>query len=118
MGKDDRLKELAERLAAAEARADALVAEQAERTKASERRIAELEFEALAVQNARLGGVVPGGEKWLMSDIAQLFEARENMLVVKNGETSRFDPLQPLPFEEWLEDRRKELPFLFVKREG
>jgi hypothetical protein len=84
-------------------------------TAAAERRIAELEFEKLVDQNARLGGVIPTAVPLIVSDVRKLFEMRENALVVRNGETMPGDPLTPLTFEVWLQEFRKDHEFLFVK---
>ena len=97
-------------------RVDAAIARLDAEIEQSRRRVAELEFEKLVAQNARLGGVIPSAATLLVPDVAKLFEMREGALVVRNGETMPGDPLMPLTFEAWLEEKRKQLPLLFVKK--
>jgi hypothetical protein len=104
----DRLQPLEERLEKVLARTAANIAD-------TERKLAESEFERLVGENARLGSVIPGAEKFFMADAAKLFELRENALVVRNGETMPGDPLTPLTFQAWLHGKRGEWGFLFKK---
>jgi hypothetical protein len=84
-------------------------------TERAERRIAELEFEKLVQQNALMGGVLPKAVPYIASSAAALFELRDGMLTVRNGETDPGDPLVPLTFDVWLRELRKEQAFLFTK---
>ena len=85
-------------------------------TQRAERRIAELEFEKLVQQNAIYGGVLPRAVPYIASSAAELFELRDGMLTVKNGETDPGDPLTPLTFEVWLKEFREEHDFFFTKQ--
>jgi hypothetical protein len=82
---------------------------------AAERRIAELEFEKLVDQNARLGGVIPTAVPLIVPDVAKLFEMRDNALRPRNGQTMPGDPLSSLTFEAWLQEYKKTMGFLFTK---
>jgi hypothetical protein len=87
-------------------------------TKTAEERVAELEFEKLVQQNALMGGVLPKAVHHIAASAAELFELRDGMLRVKNGETNPNDPLTPLTFDVWLKEFRKDHDFLFAKGTG
>lgn len=81
----------------------------------AEQRIAALEYDRLAREVALFGGVLPRAVKHVVRDIQELFDLRDNALVVRNGQTMPGDPLTPLSIEVWLEEQRRLTPFLFGK---
>jgi hypothetical protein len=99
-------------------RADAVIDGIRSDREAAERKITVLEFERLVRENAVLGGVLPKAVKYIVEDVRELFELRDNALVVRNGETNPGDPLTPLSFEVWLRELRKKHEYLFVKADA
>jgi hypothetical protein len=82
----------------------------AERT-AAERRIAELEYEKLVRDCAVRGGVLPQAVDWCPRRARAVRHTGQR----PEGAHRGGDPLSPLTFEAWLAERKKDVPFLFVK---
>jgi hypothetical protein len=87
-------------------------------TAVAERRTAEIEFDNLVRDNAIYGGVIPTAAKYFVRDARELFEIRDGILHPRNGETQPGDPCAPLTFDTWLQEQRKDVPYLFTLESG
>jgi hypothetical protein len=76
-------------------------------TEATERRVAELEFEKLVTQQALFGGVQPKAVRFVVASAAEMFELRGSTLAARNSLTEPGDPLAPLSFDTRLSELLK-----------